>query len=432
MSRHHIEKTRLDMDQIKKDECMLLLLDKPQLIDLKNKINSDRTAYKQQYGEDPSTLHNLNRKILRMIEHRETYEGLTPLPQAVIRNTFYEPEHFHSVGEVTQRIETQDECGAPQRKEIMTTGSCIANQHENVLKTKPARFIVDAVGAYVRDYWKSGASDTISLSQDKRFYVIKDIFDNFCRRANIRGMNRRLVKEALFPPPGEKELLESIAMLIPDNGIKRYLGIQFINARLLEREEFSAPIFPKGQKGEPPSAESVGLFELTFHAGLFSYLEERDHIQNGKHPKLQEGFFMTPIALGSKIERWVELALTTLDVRKHPFSHLPYVKRKSSFERYCQALFYCIDKWFTGQENRKTPMQVTFEELKGKGILAAHSHSGKKHLRYIDIYIIKMLVTYLIAQKESFSGCKEAELDAKKLTITFHLDGDGKQRMPIL
>ena len=432
MAKDQLETAGLDMKQVEKDSRMLKLMDRPQLMELKTKISSDQTVYRNQCGEQSSILHNLYRKILRQITIREAYEGTTPLPQVVVRNSFYEKEHLRTVEEITRQITTEDDAGQAVKKEIVTTGDNIADQHRNLLGKKPARFIVDAVGTYVRAYWRDDLSEPITLSADGKYYVIRDTFDRFCKCGDIRGDNRRLVKEALFPPPGETGLLEHVGMLIPDKPHKRYMDIRFITARIIERSEHATPLHPIQEEEEAASPESIGLFEISVHAGLFSYLEKRKDIQNGKQPKLLEGFWMIPITLGAKIERYVELMFTALEEWNHHLSQLPYVQRRTSFEKYCKALMYCIHKWFTGQEKRATPMKIPFDELTRKGILSVHSHSTKRHLRNVDMFIIKMLVNYLIAQMESFSGCREAELDKRKLTITFHLDGDGRQPMPIL
>ncbi len=390
-------------DMLKGVENYIPISDIGQLNLFSRDIRDKNKLYKKQHNEDIPGFKRVIRKIEREIEKRNLYAGSAPQPNTVVRNSFYSTKLLDSM--FGDGIIPSMNSGDP----------ILAKEYDAVLSTKEAGFIMDAIGSYVQEYFIAN-SKNMRLDDKGEFYVIRDTFNNFCSRADISGLNRRLVKEALFPEKGKMGLLEQVSFIIPDNKRQYSLKMRFISARKILSE--------KRPNRLPNEDESVKAFEIDIHAGLYQFLEQREEILRGK-TRLIEGYQMIPLALSSKIDRVMlrlvqtltEAGYSNLDVSGECRRLTDHIKRRGSIERFRPAVMYTIDKWNTGAQNRKGPMLVHWEELHKKGLFP--SHTKKKRGRKADMDVLLRITGSIVMENEAYPGCIEVDINKAMDTLTF-------------
>lgn len=370
--------------------------DLPQIQLFRRMTNGAQRVYREKYGEPYQDFERLRRKLAREIKSRQDVSGTAPAPNALIRNSHYTRQLFLDWDTVYRPDETQ------------IPGPELAEDYVDTLASRPAGYIIDAVESYVREYFENGPNDHMKLTSEKDYYVIKDTFNDFCRRADIQGEDRVAVKKALFPPKGQAGLLERVKFILPEEGRKYAVNIRFISARQVFTEKRDNLLQDK--------TEAVQAFEMDVHARLFNFLEHREDIRGGKaYGKLREGYQHVPIALNAKINRAINLkeSLIPVDSRWQP------VRRHK--DRFRKAILYLIDRWNTGRQNRASDMIVPWGELKDRGILPAHNHGSRKHHRREDMVVVFHVARTVHREQEVFDGCSGIELDSR-LALIFHVD----------
>lgn len=372
------------------------------LTDAKERTLEIIEIHRAKYGEDDPRLNNLRRKINRLLSDRQKQQGTVPIPNTLIRNTFYGDK----------LIKTWEELGAIEIK----GEPVIAENTSKLLSSRTAGYILDAVGSYVKTYYHNGENPNMTLDSNGKYYVISDTFGEFCKKADITGDTRRLVKEALFPPEGKAGILERVKFIIPptDGKKKTSLEIRFISARLtLKQSNEKLKYLNKGQEDKQENDETILAFEMDVHAGVYDFLSHREELLAGKSVKLQDGFQEIPSFLNSKIERH----LKTLQKINGEFYGTVL---RGNLDKYRQAIAYCINKWNTGKENRKSDLVLKWEDF-FKDLDRWPAHTKDKARRSEELETLKIILNNMIRSKEALEGCENVEKTKPLLALVFHL-----------
>ena len=365
----------------------------------KKNVNDAIAKYRIENQTEEPKLINLRRRIQREIKKRELYIGTTPTPNPIVRNSYYNTKILESFspGTLTQK----DGLSPPE----------LAKEYEKILSTKEAGFIIDGIGSYVKDYATTKNNKKMTLTEDEKYYVIVDSFDNFCKRADVTGDNRKRVKDALFPKPGLAGLLENITLIIPDkkNGKQMFIEMRFVSARLKGIE------LRPNQLPDNSTDRKIIFFEMDVRASLYDFLEHRD---GGKKTKtINPGYQMVPIALTAKIDR--SLSFMGAVLKKYdPVLSQHY--KTGGVVKYRKATLYIINKWNTGSPSRKKDMVVTWKELNEGEILPAYTKNKEK--RKLDMDVLSRFIKNFNDSVKVLQGCLNIYMDFKKLTIVFELE----------
>jgi len=376
------------------------------LIDVwKPRIQQWEIDIMQMYGDrqDPD-IQRLRRALNREIKKRKERAGTVKTPQAIVRTTPIDNKYLLNLdGPVVDDM-------------VETSGELLAEGYENILGRKDAGYILDSVGTYIEDYYQNGPTATMSLDGDGSYYIIRDTFDNFCKRSGITGETRRQVREALFPTdPGKAGLLERIKLKILRDQDKRthFVTFQFITARKVHTVQ--------RENALPNEKETVEWFEMAIDAQLYKFLERKDVIEtgHGKH-HIGVGWWDLPRAMNYKVEERLRYMRRIAKVSPGQTKYLKAFTRRGELEKYRKGLAYLIDKWNTGFANREQDMVVPFSELsKDMGILPRNSK--KRDRQREDMEALWVLCESFWSEREAFPGCSGIEL-SPKLELVFRLE----------
>lgn len=381
--------------------------DEKTLLAMKEMVLEATQNYRAKYGENNQTINNLRRRLNRILDDRENQRGTVPIPNTIIRNTYYGDKLIES----WKGLGTIEIKGEPQ----------ITESTSKLLSSRAAGYILDAVGNYVNTYYQEGENPNMNLNSDGKYYVISDTFGEFCKKADITGDTRRLVKEALFPAEGKAGILERVKFILPQEGSKKYsIDIRFISARLtLKQSNERLKQLNKGEDSKQENDDTILAFEMDIHAGVYDFLSHREELLAGKSKQLQEGFQNTPMYLNAKIERQLK--------------HIQFISGslygtvlRGDLEKYRQAVLYCIDKWNTGKDKRKNNMKVTWEEIYSK-LDNFPAHTKRKERRSEEFQTLMLVLNGLKDRKDALEGCTHVE-KIKPLALVFHTQKELSQQ----
>lgn len=393
--------TTTPYELVKTLEKPMEFADEEALLAMKKMVLEAIQNYRAKYGEDNQTINNLRRKMNRILDDRKNQQGTTPIPNTIIRNTFYGDKLIES----WKGLGTIETNGDPQ----------ITESTSKILSSRAAGYILDAVGNYVNTYYKEGENPNMNLASDGKYYVISDTFDAFCKKADITGDTRRLVKESLFPADGKKGILEDIKFILPQKGNKkRSVVARFISARFtLTQSNERLKQLNKGEDSKQENDETILAFEMDVHAGVYDFLSQREELLAGRSAQVQDGFQNTPMYLNAKIERQLK--------------HIQYISGslygtvlRGDLEKYRQAVLYCINKWNTGKDKRKNNMTVTWEEIYSN-LDNFPKHTKRKERRLEEFQTLNIVLNGL-KDNDTLEGCTNIEKQIKPLlALVFHI-----------
>lgn len=352
-------------------------------------------------------------RLYRRLKVTSQYEGESPMPNALIRNSFLTPE-------------------------IMSEYGIVVKDFKNVLAQ--SRYMLDVLGWYVKKYLDAGGNNAL-ISREKTgdwdCYIIKDSFDNICKSCNATEEDRKKLKDILF---GKTRPLERIRLLSPEleGGKRRYIDMRFISSRIESGTESPATgrIWTQGSGENRTQAQTfskIDMVVLEVNATLYEFLQrEIAQIDYDEKKDRSGGFQYRPLAMQSKIRDIIKEA--------EVMSNMPYLKdtmgldmSKVNQKVVASCVEYAINKWVTGSGNRTGHMIITLKELVDKGL---YPTLGKKPIkdryqrRYREIDLISRVLRHF---KESMYGCHDifALYEDNKFQILF-LNAKAQERPPLL
>lgn len=365
----------------------------------RKQINEMQRHHMEVYSVHSKKLHALKERINLEMRKQKKFAGLVPVSATVVRNT----------ATTKQSIMEYDEVLLSDGSSV--SGAQIAEQYKEILATRPAGQIVDAVSCYVDEYMKNGPGGKMLLNSDPSFpaYVIRDTFAGFCEYAGIKGRDREKVKETLFPR--SEQLvgpLGQIKMFVPnESGKKSFITMRFITARWMKTREKENLL--------NDSEEILESFEMEVNAALYEFLEAREHIHTGRgRGRAIEGFHQIPRALNHKVDRTLSYANQTGSSKHADPALKPF---KTRHENYRAPIMYILNRWLTGRQNRRGDMVVPWDELSDRGLLAKHEHSTRRHRRAEDMYSLFLICSNLHQEDSVFQGCQGIEYDERNAIV---------------
>jgi hypothetical protein len=341
-----------------------------------------------EYGSNNSEYQALDatrQRLYRRLKVTSQYKGESPMPNALIRNSFLTPE-------------------------IMSEYGIVVKDFKNILAQ--SRYMLDVLGWYVKKYLNAGGNNAL-ISREKTgdwdCYVIKDSFDNICKSCNATEEDRKKLKDILF---GKTRPLERIRLLSPEleGGKRRYLDMRFISSRIESGTESPATgkIWTQGSgenRTQVQTFSKIDMVVLEVNATLYEFLQrEIAQIDYDEKKDRSGGFQYRPLAMQSKIRDIIKEA--------EVMSNMSYLKdtmkldmSKVNQKVVASCVEYSINKWVTGSEKRTGHMIITLKELVGKGLyptLGKKSIKDKYQRRYREMDLISRVLNHF---KESMHGC---------------------------
>jgi len=384
-------------------------------------INKARTIYKKNHGgTEYGKLLNIRERVYRQSNTLQAMEAFAPTPNVLIRNSFITKRSLRLLEFffVENYSEEKGFYYVPKQ------GSLLANGFSNILRKPYVWYILDSIGSYLNDYQQSdGGTEHITLETINqadsnsliRSYIIRDTFDNFCKRACIQGEYRKQVKATLFPLHGITSPIESIKVLIPHKEVKILADMRFIRLRSVQRKSSS-----------DICNEKVGNFCLELNADLFTYIEKSKNPNKTKVNDHSNGFQWRTLGMTDKILRglnYIKIMSTTSELKAT--LELRFDKLDMNF--YIPLIHYLLDRWHTGSSKRKSDMLVSWEELQTLGLLPDYSHRSlsKERERMGQYMIVGSVLCNLLNERLStnarrlFNHCDCIEFDKIDYNLCF-------------
>lgn len=384
-------------------------------------INYARTIYKRNHeGNEYGKLLNMRERVYRQSNILQAMEAFAPIPNVLIRNSFITKRSLR----LLESLSVENFSEEKGYFYIPVQGALIADEFSNILRRPYVWYILDSIGSYINDYQKSdGSAEHITLETIKqadtnsliRSYIIRDTFDNFCKRSCIQGEYRKQVKATLFPVHGTTGPLESVKVIVSHQKAKILTDMRFLRVRTVKTKSLSG--ICRG---------TIDEFCLELNADLFTYIEKSENPNKTKLNDHSNGYQWRTLGMTDKILRsltYIRIMSTTPALK----ATLGFNLNRLDMNFYIPLVHYLLDRWHTGFSKRKSNMLVNREELQTLGLLPDYSHrslSKEKEWMKQNMIVVSVLCNLLnerfsTGTRRLFIHCENIGFDEIDYSLCF-------------